>query len=49
MLPILSEVMRRVAEFADRVEGPVIGQRLNDEGLAEAASSHAGRPRRRHR
>ncbi len=34
--PDLSEVMRRVAEFADRVEGPVIGQRLNDEGLAEA-------------
>jgi predicted amidohydrolase YtcJ len=34
--PDLSEVLRRVAEFADRVEGPVIGQRLNDEGLAEA-------------
>jgi len=33
--PDLSEVMRRVADFADRVEGPVIGQRLNDEGLAE--------------
>jgi predicted amidohydrolase YtcJ len=31
----LGEVMRRVAAFADRVEGPVIGQRLNDEGLAE--------------
>jgi hypothetical protein len=34
--PDLSEVLRRVAEFADRVAGPVIGQRLNDEGLAEA-------------
>jgi hypothetical protein len=34
--PDLGEVMRRVAEFADRVEGPVVGQRLNDEGLAEA-------------
>ena len=33
--PDLSEVMRRVADFADRVEGPVIGQRLNDERLAE--------------
>ena len=32
----IGEVMRRVADFADRVEGPVIGQRLNDEGLAEA-------------
>ena len=27
--------MRRVADFANGVEGPVIGQRLNDEGLAE--------------
>ena len=34
--PDLSDVMRRVAEFADRVDGPVIGQRLNEEGLAEA-------------
>jgi len=33
--PDLSEVLRRIADFADRVEGPVIGQRLNDEGLAE--------------
>ncbi len=31
----LGEVMTRVSEFADRVEGPIIGQRLNDEGLAE--------------
>jgi predicted amidohydrolase YtcJ len=31
----IGDVMRRVADFADRVEGPVIGQRLNDEGLAE--------------
>jgi len=31
----IGEVMRRVADFADSVEGPVIGQRLNDEGLAE--------------
>ena len=31
----LDELMSRVSSFADRVEGPVIGQRLNDEGLAE--------------
>jgi hypothetical protein len=31
----IGEVMRRVADFADSIEGPVIGQRLNDEGLAE--------------
>lgn len=31
----IGDVMTRVSEFADRVEGPVIGQRLNDEGLAE--------------
>ena len=27
----LEEVMRRVVQRADQVEGPVIGQRLNDE------------------
>jgi predicted amidohydrolase YtcJ len=31
----LSEVMRRVAARADEVEGAVIGQRLNDEGVSE--------------
>lgn len=31
----LEEVLSRVVSFADRVEGPVIGQRLNDDGLAE--------------
>lgn len=31
----LDEVKRRLAERADRVEGPVIGQRLNDEGVKE--------------
>lgn len=33
--PTLSEALTRVAERASIVEGPVIGQRLNDEGLAE--------------
>ena len=33
--PDLDTVARRVGEFASRVEGPVIGQRLNDERLAE--------------
>ncbi len=31
----LDEVMRRVADHAERVEGPVIGQRLNDEGVSD--------------
>jgi len=31
----LDEVLSRVVAFADRVEGAVIGQRLNDDGLAE--------------
>ena len=31
----LSEVMRRVAARAGEVEGAVIGQRLNDEGVSE--------------
>jgi predicted amidohydrolase YtcJ len=31
----LADLTSRVARFADSVEGPVIGQRLNDEGLAE--------------
>jgi predicted amidohydrolase YtcJ len=31
----VDEVTSRVARFADKVEGPVIGRRLNDEGLAE--------------
>jgi predicted amidohydrolase YtcJ len=31
----LSDLLSRVSRFADGVEGPVIGQRLNDEGLAE--------------
>jgi predicted amidohydrolase YtcJ len=33
--PDLDEVLRRVAARSGDVEGPVIGQRLNDEGLAE--------------
>lgn len=33
--PDLSTVMRRVAEHGQRVEGPIIGQRLNDEGVAD--------------
>ena len=31
----LDEVLSRVVAFADRAEGAIIGQRLNDEGLAE--------------
>jgi hypothetical protein len=31
----LGDLLSRVSRFADSVEGPVIGQRLNDEGLAE--------------
>lgn len=31
----LDEVMRRVAAHGERVEGPIIGQRLNDEGVSE--------------
>jgi hypothetical protein len=31
----LGDVTSKVARFAERVEGPVIGQRLNDEGLDE--------------
>lgn len=33
--PDLGEVMRRVAARADQVSGPIIGQRLNDEGVVE--------------
>jgi predicted amidohydrolase YtcJ len=33
--PDLDEVLRRVAARSGDVEGPVIGQRLNDEGLTE--------------
>lgn len=33
--PDLDTVMRRVAEHGERVDGPVIGQRLNDEGVKE--------------
>lgn len=31
----IDEVMRLVAAHGDNVEGPIIGQRLNDEGVAE--------------
>ncbi|MDP9144939.1 MAG: amidohydrolase family protein [Actinomycetota bacterium] len=31
----LGELLRRVAARADQVSGPIIGQRLNDEGVAE--------------
>jgi hypothetical protein len=31
----LADLLARVTRFAEDVEGPVIGQRLNDEGLAE--------------
>jgi predicted amidohydrolase YtcJ len=31
----LDEVLRRVATRAEGIEGPIIGQRLNDEGLTE--------------
>ncbi|MFP4073379.1 MAG: amidohydrolase [Actinomycetota bacterium] len=31
----LDEVMRLVAQHGDAVEGPIIGQRLNDEGVAD--------------
>lgn len=33
--PDLDSMLSRVAEHADRVEGAVIGQRLNDEGIIE--------------
>jgi len=33
--PDLGEVLRRVAARADQFEGPVVGQRLNDEGVTE--------------
>ena len=33
--PDLDTVMRLVAEYASRVDGPVIGDRLNDEGVTE--------------
>lgn len=33
--PDLETVMRRVAEHGTQVEGPIIGQRLNDEGVAD--------------
>ena len=31
----LEEVMRLVAQYGETVEGPIIGQRLNDEGVAD--------------
>ncbi|HEY7824275.1 MAG TPA: amidohydrolase [Acidimicrobiia bacterium] len=31
----LDEVMRLVAQYGETVEGPIIGQRLNDEGVAD--------------
>ena len=31
----LAEVLKLVADYSNTVEGPVIAQRLNDEGLAE--------------
>jgi predicted amidohydrolase YtcJ len=33
--PDLDTVMRRVADYGANVEGPIIGQRLNDEGVKE--------------
>jgi predicted amidohydrolase YtcJ len=33
--PDLDTVMRRVAEQGEKVEGPIIGQRMNDEGVKE--------------
>lgn len=33
--PDLATVLRRVADHGTRVEGPIVGQRLNDEGIAE--------------
>ncbi|HVR76922.1 MAG TPA: amidohydrolase family protein [Acidimicrobiia bacterium] len=33
--PDLAEVWRRVAARSEQIEGPIIGQRLNDEGVAE--------------
>ncbi|HEX6301673.1 MAG TPA: amidohydrolase [Acidimicrobiia bacterium] len=33
--PDLETVMRRVAEHGEEVQGPIIGQRLNDEGVRE--------------
>lgn len=33
--PDLPTVLRRVADHGTRVEGPIVGQRLNDEGIAE--------------
>ena len=33
--PDLDTVMRRVAEHGERVEGAIVGQRLNDEGVRE--------------
>ncbi|HEY6635292.1 MAG TPA: amidohydrolase [Acidimicrobiia bacterium] len=33
--PDLATVLRRVADHGSKVEGPIIGQRLNDEGIAE--------------
>jgi hypothetical protein len=33
--PDLAEVWRRVAARSEQIEGPIIGQRLNDEGIAE--------------
>lgn len=33
--PDLATVLRRVADHGSRVEGPIVGQRLNDEGIAE--------------
>lgn len=33
--PDLAEVWRRVTARSEQIEGPIIGQRLNDEGIAE--------------
>jgi predicted amidohydrolase YtcJ len=38
----LDEVMERVTAHGERVEGPIIGQRLNDEGLKELRLPTAG-------
>ena len=31
----MDEILRRVAEHGESVDGPIVGQRLNDEGIAE--------------
>jgi len=40
--PNLETVMSRVAEHGARVEGPIIGQRLNDEGVSDLRLPTAG-------